>query len=162
MPRGARREGEDRGSGTTPARGGRQGAGAVLWADAPGRQSGEEGVAVHAEEPRGAASVPILALEGTQHVGLLEAIAGLVERQRRLPPVAARPLVDFVDREVHGQVVEADDRARRQRDAALDDVLELPHVPGPVVGLERRQGPARDAANVLLELPRILPEKVLD
>jgi len=85
-----------------------------------------------------------------------------VERQRRLSAVTARPLVDLVDRKIHGQVVEAHHRMRGQRDAALDDVLELAHVPGPVVGLQRGQGPPRDAADVLLELPRILPQKVID
>jgi len=39
--------------------------------------------------------------------------------------------------EIERQVLEQDDRPRGERHAALDHVLELAHVPRPVVRLER-------------------------
>jgi hypothetical protein len=66
-----------------------------------------------------------------------------------------------VNGEVEGEVVEANHRASGQRDAALDDVLQLAHVAWPVVGAQGRQGAPRDPAHVLLELPRVLANEVL-
>jgi hypothetical protein len=117
---------------------------------------------VHAEEAGGAGPVPVLTLEGPQHIRLLEAVPRVLEREGHRSPVASRALVDLVDGEVHGKIVEADHRPRGEGDAALDDVLELTHVARPVIGLEGGQGPARDAADVLLELLGVLAEKVLD
>ena len=51
-------------------------------------------------------------------------------------------------------------RARRERDRALDDVLELAHVAGEGVGIERAQGVGREPADVLVVLAREALEEV--
>src|SRR5712692_2104812 len=130
-------------------------------ADAPGRHSGDERIAVYAQAARGAALVPVLPLERAKKIGLLEPVSRLAERERLTSDVA-RALTDFVDGQVHGQVVEPDHGARGQGHAPLDDVLELAHIAGPVIGHEGGQGAPRDAAHVLLELARVLPQEVLD
>ena len=114
---------------------------------------------MHAEAPRGAALVPVLALQRAQDVHLLEAVARFLERQRRPRARPARGLV--VDGEVEREIVEADHRADGQSHAALDHVLELTDIARPVVGGQRRQRAAGDAAHVLLELPRVLANEVL-
>src|SRR6185295_5824605 len=121
---------------------------------------GDEGIAMDAEDPGGAALVPVLALERTQHVGLLEALARLLERERR--GLAHAPsLPGLVHGEIERQILEEDDGPRGQRHAALDDVLQLAHVPRPVIRLERRERALRHAPDVLLELPRILLDEML-
>src|SRR4029077_5609963 len=79
-----RRRGSESGAaGRVPARRGPRGRRRRgLAPDAPRGEAREERVAVHAETTRGAALVPVLALERAQHVGLLEAVARLAERQR--------------------------------------------------------------------------------
>ena len=116
---------------------------------------------MHAEDPGGAALVPVLALERTQHIGLLEALARLLQRQRRR--LAHAPtLPGLVHGEIERQVLEEDDGPRGQRHAALDDVLQLAHVPRPVIRLERRERALGHAPDVLLELPRIFFHEVVD
>ena len=111
------------------------------------------------EAAGGAALVPALALERPQHVGLLEAVARLAERRRARVALAPRGR-HLVHGQLQRQVVEPDHRARGQRHAALDDVLELAHVPRPVVVGEGHARPAREPAHVLLELPRVLAHEV--
>src|SRR5262249_62100416 len=125
-------------SGDGTAHGGRRRARYVLATDSPGGEAGEQRVAMHAEDASRARAIPILALEGAQHVGLLEAVTRVLERQRDRAAVASRALIDLVNGEVDGQIVEPDHGAGGEGDTPLHDILELAHVAGPVVGLERR------------------------
>jgi hypothetical protein len=63
---------------------------------------------MHTEEAGGAGPIPVLTLERAQHIGLLEAITRVLERKGHQSPVASRALVDLVDGEVHGKIVQAD------------------------------------------------------
>src|SRR5258705_8877197 len=146
-------------SGGVATQRGRRAGRRLVAAEAPGGEASEEGIAMYAEPARGAALVPALPLERAQHVGLLEAVARLAERERTglYLAVGGRRLVHG---ELQRQVVEPDHRTRGQRHAALDDVLELTHVARPVVAVERDAGPARERAHVLLELARILAHEV--
>src|SRR5712671_1099865 len=131
----------------------------LVAAEAPRGEAREESIAMHAEAARGAALVPALPLERAQHVGLLEAVARLAEGERtglRFAVGGGR----LVHGQLERQVVEPDHRARGQRHAALDDVLELAHVTRPVVAVERHARPAREGAHVLLELAGVLAHKV--
>src|SRR5262245_50789857 len=103
MRRGGRRARGSAGarrSGDGTAHGGRRGARHVLAPDSPGGEAGKQRVAMHAEGASRARAIPVLSLEGAQHVGLLETVTRVLKRQGRRAAVASRALIDLVDGEV--------------------------------------------------------------
>ena len=80
------RSARTRSCGPSPGRRG----GRLLTLEAPRLQARQERIPVHAQAARGAALVPVLALQGAQHEGLLEAVARLAERERARLALSAR------------------------------------------------------------------------
>ena len=77
---------------------------------------------MHAEAPRGAALVPVLALQRAQHIGVLEAVARFLEREHTGAGVAAPP-AGLVDRQIEGQVVEPYDKLPAIKPGNIDYCL---------------------------------------
>jgi hypothetical protein len=114
---------------------------------------------VHAQPPRGAAHVPAGALEHTQDVLALELLHRLAQRRAR---VLAQARAGLGHRHVERHVLQMDDRAPGEDDGAMQDVLELAHVAGPVVAREHLEGTGRHAAHVAVALAGDLAHEVLD
>jgi len=128
-----------------------------------GRQSplgdlAEQGIAMKSQNRGGLALVPPDPLEHAQDQVALE----LVERgaegvQRRLP----LPQMALTEGDLHGQIPDLDEGTLHERHGALDDVLELAHIAGPVIVRECAKRLGRHPGNALPELPIVLGDEVI-
>ena len=111
------------------------------------------------ENSAGLGEIPTDTLENPQHDLALELIRGLVEREGFGRP-DLRGLLG--QRDVQGEVVELDDRALGQNDAALDDVFQLTHVARPAVGFQGGERLGGQSLDALVEPPVVAPDKMVD
>src|SRR2546425_13319533 len=103
--------------------------------------------------------VPPDALEHAQDVLALELLHRLPERRAG---VLGEARARVRQRDVERDVLELDDVALREHDRAMHDVLQLAHVPRPVVARQHLERARRHAPHVAVALARGLPDEVLD
>src|SRR3990172_3611095 len=132
-----------------------------LWArvDPEALEFPEQGVSMKTENPGRLGLVPLDLLEDVENVLLLEMAPRLSEAESNALDILDRAATK--DGNVQGQLPQRDGLALGQGHRALDDVLQLADVAGPVVLIQRGRGARGEALHLAGELAVVLADEVL-